>query len=1107
MRARIKAENPLVVSITDVGNCTIALDTTKVSPPADLTITTTIALAQDATSGTTRITASGTAITGLDSGDFTIGAQTASDFLCIIGGFVLSGSTLEGFLASPIEDAINGALCKSCAGGTLAECGSSFATACTGNVCEEGSQCLQELGLDGRAIGSLLLGSLSPGTTGALDLYEVAGGYALTDKRRSGISLGLLGGMEPGGTATRHVRSARDRAAGGLRPGLDLLHGQRPSRYQRDVRRRHRHPQVAARAQLAYAGYEGGLFCLTIGSNTTSQLTTDTISLLSRSLGHLVEKNSPMAVGLRPQSPPTITLGNNTFMTDGMGNRTLVDALLDIRFQAMELDFFAEVDRQYIRVFTLVTDVHLPVGLDIGAGTLTPVLGDVADAFTNVSVKNSDAVTESPAELASLFPTLLNLVLPQLSGGLPTLTLPALGGLDLSVTDITAVDDHDNDGVGDFLAIYANLVPAAMAHLAVHTTFDIASIEEPADAIARDPGQWRNARPPTVTLSLGSSVRDSEWQLRIDDGMWTPWSTNAHPVLAPRVFWLPGLHHVEVRAREKGHPESADPTPAVIDIPLGQSVLAQNGGAKSASGVEAAGLADPFHGQSGAAGCTCDGGGGGFGNAAPFALVIAFVLLPLRRLRRATRGLVRQAVRLGPLVWLAAIACLPGCSCGSKPCGDADCMAGTLKGAVGKWTSIAGDDKRVMVASYDQVFGDLVIADATDQTNIQYKTVDGVPQETPTYDPSTWRGGISDPGPNVGAWTSIVLANHTARVAYQDRDATALKYAFEGDHWTDYVIDAGHGEAVGEFASMVLDANKQPAIAYLAVGNDDGMGHRVTQLRLARAANADPASTSDWAETVIASGTGTCAGLCGAQSCLAGATATDPQICVTPTSDCTAACATGDVCSAATCQTVIVDPQLDDIPTGTGLFVSLVLLPDGRLAAAYYDRNKRALTLGVESASGTSMFAETVLDGNAAGADTGMWSSAVVAGDGTVHIAYQEALGDQLMYTTWANGTPGTPVVVDDGERAGDRTHPVGAAATIFLVNGSPAIAYQDGLTADVYLATQSGTTWTTNGIATGPLLDGFSIAATTGHGTPVLAWDSLTSASSPPNGLVVKSP
>jgi hypothetical protein len=45
-------------------------------------------------------------------------------------------------------------------------------------------------------------------------------------------------------------------------------------------------------------------------------------------------------------------------------------------------------------------------------------------------------------------------------------------------------------------------------------------------------------------------------------------------------------------------------------------------------------------------------------------------------------------------------------------------------------------------------------------------------------------------------------------------------------------------------------------------------------------------------------------------------------------------------------------------------------------------------------------------------------------------------------------------------------------------------------------------------GLATGPLLDGFSLAVTTGHGgTPVLAWDTLDPSAEPPNGLTVLSP
>jgi hypothetical protein len=434
-------------------------------------------------------------------------------------------------------------------------------------------------------------------------------------------------------------------------------------------------------------------------------------------------------------------------------------------------------------------------------------------------------------------------------------------------------------------------------------------------------------------------------------------------------------------------------------------------------------------------------------------------------------------------------------------------MPGEVAHAPGRWTSIASDDQRVMVATYEPINGDLAVADATDPMNLKYKIADGLPDgASPTYDPSTWRGGIADPGPNVGAWTSIAMSNHHARVAYQDRDALDLKYAADDGkmNWHSYVVDSGNGENVGVMASIAIDGSGNPAIAYLALGVDDGMGHRTTELRLARAAKSEPGE-SDWTTTTIASAPGTCAGLCGSQQCVAGAAPTDPEECITATADCTPACGMGSTCSMGTCLSNIEDPKVDDIPTGTGLFVSLVTMPDGRLAAAYYDRDRRALILSVETASGSSQFMENILDGNVVGKDVGMWSSAAVAGDGTVHIAYQDALGDELLYTTW-NGTPGTPEVVDDGTRAGDRPHNVGAAAAIYLVNGAPVIAYQDGMTSDVYVATK-GAMWTTAPLAMGPLLDGFSIGATTGHGSPVLAWDGRDPSQSPPNYVTVQAP
>jgi hypothetical protein len=437
-------------------------------------------------------------------------------------------------------------------------------------------------------------------------------------------------------------------------------------------------------------------------------------------------------------------------------------------------------------------------------------------------------------------------------------------------------------------------------------------------------------------------------------------------------------------------------------------------------------------------------------------------------------------------------------------------MEGTLTGSIGRWTSIAGDDQRVLVATYDQKYGDLVIADATDMTNITYKSIDGVPDETATYDPSTWRGGVTDAGPNVGAWTAIVLSNHSGRVAYQDRDNNDLKYAFESNgNWTSYVVDPNiAGEQIGLFAHMITDSNQYPTIAYDAIGVADEMGHVSTELRLARATTTDPQSASDWTISTVVTEVASCGGLCPmGDECMAG-TGSDVDTCVTPTTDCNAGCGSADVCYNGACVAAVATPTVYDVPTGTGLFPSLVQLTDTRLAISYYDRTAGALVLGIETAPQSSQFTPTVLDGGTTGENRGMWTSAAVASDGTVHVAYQDVVGNEVMYTSWKGGTAGTPEVVDDGERSGDRPHPVGAAAAIYLVNDSPVIAYQDALDADVDVATRMGPgAWNMNDLASGPLLDGFFIAATTGHGSPVLAWDSLNPADDPVHNLLLAAP
>jgi MYXO-CTERM domain-containing protein len=1060
VRARITTASDLPVDdIPLIGDCTVAIDTEPGSDP-DVRIDLPISFVQDATAGTTRVETGDAALSQLTADDVSINGGG----LCFLAdlGVGLFIDTLSSQFTDQISGAIGGQLCKQCASGDVAECGQ-FAAACTDNTCMKADDtCLQELGITGRAIGNKMLGSLSPGTLGGFDVYEVAGGYATTNQ--NGIALGLLGGMLPAGAERDRCGPPATAPApvtipestyfrGNTRPDtgapFDLAIGLHQSQLE----------------EFAYAAYEGGFLCLTVSTRTIDLLTSDTLTLVAPSLSDIVTETSPVAVGLRPQTPPTIVLGLNTFRDEG-GEQVVDEALLDITFTAMEIDFFTSVDGHYFRLFTLVSDVHLPIGLQVADGELVPVIGSADDAFTNLSVKNSDALTDSPADLAARFPSILALALPQLGAGLGSFALPALGGLNLEVTDITAVDNKA------FLAIFSNLTIATAAR--VDTTADLISIDEPDAAVLDDPSAWgRDNRPAARLHLIGDGL---EWQLRTDGGMWTPWSSKPDRTVSPRSFWVQGTHTIEVRAREIGKAGTIDPTPLVLQVPIGS--IPRPGGDKISE----------FHGQAGESGCDCSTGDASGG--VPIALALLGLLWPRSRKARKP-GLPRW-------LWVAAVivalGAAPGCSCSnsSAPCGEVECMEGEVPHSSGKFNGAATDGTRTVVSSYDPQLGDLVIAEVAG-AEYTLSVVDGVPVgDTPQFDPATYRGGISGPGPNVGRWSSVALSAGQARIAYEDDDTGAIKVAAEldGGGWS-----IGQVDDRGTQTSIAIDAGSKPVVAYLVTDVRDGSGGVTSELRIARSSNVAP-STGDWTPVTVASAPASCAGACdNGQACIV--SAGGPETCVTPTSDCPATCSDTEVCSAAACIEMVPDPAFTDLPTGTGLFPTVLVLSDGRLAVVFYDRTRTALILALESSAGAGTFAETILDG-AGDDDRGMWASAVSDGT-TIHVAYQDALGDQVFYTSWSGGTVGPVELVDDGVRAGDRTHPVGTGAAVFLANGAPAIAYQDGLTSDIEVAHRGGGTWTHATLSGGAPLDGFHIAATAN----VIAWDQLSHDRSPADRLV----
>lgn len=1075
VRARMHTTMDIPVDIPLVGMCGVAIDTMP-GPQQDVKIDAQINFTQDAMAGTTRIEVGTVSITQLTSDDVhltgSLGCQLASLGL---GAFI---GTLTDTFADQIRSAIADQACKACPSGQVAECGQ-FASACTDNVCTRADgSCLQEVGLSGRARGAALFGGFSPGTLGAMDLYEVAGGYATSNN--SGLALGLLSGFRPSGTprdrcgppATAPARVTIPQSTffqGNTRPDTGAPFGLAIGLHQSQI------------DELAYSLYDGGMLCITVSTSTVDLLTTDTISLIAPSVANLVSKTGAVAVGLRPQSPPTMRLGRNTFMIVD-GEPVVDEPLLDITFTGLELDFFASIEDQYVRLFTVTTDLHLPLGMQVGdTGELVPVFGSLTGAFTNLTVKNSDALTEDPAMLAQRFPSLLELALPGLAGGLGSFALPSLGGLEIHVTDVTAVDSNA------FLAIFANLQPAMMKPR-VETTAEIGDLSLPSLAAIGDPDRWSVDAPPRVELHLGGDATDLEWSWRTDGGLWSPWSPSPTQVVQPRTLWIPGIHRIEVRARQAGDAATTDETPVTIELPIGLDVLAKPAG---------------FHGAAGAGGCNCATGGGGAGDALPGLLALGLLGLRgrARRARAVARRIAWRRLTTAALVLLLGAA-MPACDCSSTPpCGDHDCMPGEVPvGVVGRYNSVAGDGTRTVVSTYDAFLGDLVLAEVAGDLSLTFTAVDGVPEETPTYHPSGYRGGIPTPGPDVGLYTSVQLRDGKVRVAYQDKDAGALKFAIEekAGSYTRYVVEDDPSADLGAFASLALDGTGAPAIAYLATNVAVATGARTTELRLARANRVTPAA-GDWTVSRLASAPASCAGLCGAGSaCLAPAADGDPETCAVTTTDCTAACADDEACVAGTCRAAIPAPTAADLPGGTGLFANLVTLPDGRFAVVHYDRSRTALVLLVETGAGSSTFTETVLDD---AGDRGMWASAVVGGDGTLHVAYQDALADTVYYLSW-NGTATPPVLVDDGTRTGDRPHPVGAGITVYLdASNGPAIAYQDGATADLVVAHRSGTTWTAAPVASGRLLDGFHIAAAAG----TMAWDQLDPQVIPPTKLSVQ--
>lgn len=267
--------------------------------------------------------------------------------------------------------------------------------------------------------------------------------------------------------------------------------------------------------------------------------------------------------------------------------------------------------------------------------------------------------------------------------------------------------------------------------------------------------------------------------------------------------------------------------------------------------------------------------------------------------------------------------CAVSCACLPTP--------SLTPGAWGRFSDLAVTSTEVLVSGYDTIYGDLVMGrfttDTGEELGVDY--IDGVPSAGPVVaNPAGPRGGRTEPGPDVGQYTSLALSSGSPRITYYDVDAGALRYAeYTGTSWQTSLIDDGRdgdGEDtgdVGRFSSLVIDANGIAHVVYYA-HRVDVSGAAVTGPIYARAKSAAPGGYDDW-ERVFVEAVDSCNGACSeSQACVLGAAG---PTCMTTRTDCDPGCGCDEDCvdlsGSATCKprrpAALLEPCDGHCATGT----------------------------------------------------------------------------------------------------------------------------------------------------------------------------------------------
>jgi len=350
----------------------------------------------------------------------------------------------------------------------------------------------------------------------------------------------------------------------------------------------------------------------------------------------------------------------------------------------------------------------------------------------------------------------------------------------------------------------------------------------------------------------------------------------------------------------------------------------------------------------------------------------------------------------------------------------ADCECVELEplrnGWFGKQTSIDARDGTTAVSTYNRTYGDLMVGTLDGELNATWNYVDGVPADGEvTGAPSGPRGGVSDPGEDVGTHSAVAVdGSGRIHVLYRDRDADTLKYA-----------RGSRSDGNLEFSRTVL-REREGAGLYASATVRDGVLHAVYGVDGVEQSTAN-GNTVDGSElryvnfpvdtelerlapepdTIAQGRTRNPCGACTSdRECFV-----DSNSCSAPTSNCgDDGCGDGQECLDGSCEAIYEAPDPVAHRMMTGLYTEIIPRSED-FVVLYYDHVQRR----VEWVTGTS---GDWSEPETAAIPSGPYGSAAVDSNGELHVAYMDPKTKSLLYRT--PGGDSTEQIVDGVRSSGD---------------------------------------------------------------------------------------